>query len=205
MVHGINFGVRYIITLNKKIDYYDIFLPICTLLRRMISIIDDNKIVILDNNILEKRFSKLPLVNEYVENLQLFKYHRQDDIDLKWVDVYKYSSKIKFLKSDIIKTEEEIDEYREKVEIIKKKYDNNIHLMAPKNEIIEYDNMVELIELNEIVHHENYFNCIKDLEQKITNVELDNNEIELINKIKAISLLDGLIEDEGFELMSNKY
>ena len=47
MVHGINLGVRYIIKLNKKVDYYDIFLNICISLRKMISIIDDDKIIIL--------------------------------------------------------------------------------------------------------------------------------------------------------------
>lgn len=191
MVHGINLGVRYIIKLNKKIDYYDIFLNICILLRKMISIIDDNKIIILNNNILEERFRKLSLVNEYCKNVELSEYSLRDDTDLKWVDVYKYSSQIKFSKNDIIKSEEEINEYKQKCE--------NEILDGTKND------MTELIELNEIIHHENYYNCIKDLEQQITNIELSENEIKLINSIKELSLLNGLIEDEGFELMIERY
>jgi hypothetical protein len=191
MVHGINLGVRYIIKLNKKIDYYDIFLNICILLRKMISIVDDNKIIILDNHILEKRFRKLSLANEYRKNVELYEYSLRGDTDLKWVDVYKYSSQIKFSKNDIIKSEEEINEY-------KQKYENEI-LDGTKND------MTNLIELNEIIHHENYYNCIKDLEQQITNIELSEDEIQLINTIKEIPLLNGLIEDEGFELMSERY
>lgn len=191
MVHGINLGVRYIIKLNKKIDYYDIFLNICILLRKMISIIDDNKIIILNNNILEERFRKLSLVNEYCKNVELSEYSLRGDTDLKWVDVYKYSSQIKFSKNDIIKSEEEINEYKQKCE--------NEILDGTKND------MTELIELNEIIHHENYYNCIKDLEQQITNIELSENEIKLINSIKELSLLNGLIEDEGFELMIERY
>jgi hypothetical protein len=191
MVHGINLGVRYIIKLNKKIDYYDIFLNICILLRKMISIVDDNKIIILDNHILEKRFRKLSLANEYRKNVELYEYSLRGDTDLKWVDVYKYSSQIKFSNNVIIKSEEEINEY-------KQKYENEI-LDGTKND------MTNLIELNEIIHHENYYNCIKDLEQQITNIELSEDEIQLINTIKEIPLLNGLIEDEGFELMSERY
>lgn len=191
MVHGINLGIRYIIKLNKKIDYYDIFLNICILLRKMISIIDDNKIIILNNNILEERFRKLSLVNEYCKNVELSEYSLRGDTDLKWVDVYKYSSQIKFSKNDIIKSEEKINEYKQKCE--------NEILDGTKND------MTELIELNEIIHHENYYNCIKDLEQQITNIELSEDEIKLIHSIKELPLLNGLIEDEGFELMIEKY
>jgi len=191
MVHGINLGVRYIIKLNKKIDYYDIFLNICILLRKMISIVDDNKIIILNNNILEERFRKLSLVNEYCKNVELSEYSLRGDTDLKWVDVYKYSSQIKFSKNDVIKSEEEINEYKQKCE--------NEILDGTKND------MTELIELNEIIHHENYYNCIKDLEQQITNIELSEDEIKLIHSIKELPLLNGLIEDEGFELMIEKY
>jgi hypothetical protein len=199
MVHGIDLGVRYIIKLNKKIDYYDIFLNICISLRKMISIIDNNKIIILNNNLLEERFKELPLVEEYCKNIGISKYNPDSDgSDLKWIDVYKYSSQIKFSKDDIIKKEEEITEYEEKIEKLKKE---DIYFRDLK----EYQDLKKLINLNEIVYHQNYYDTIINLEKQITNITLNEEEIELINKIKNIPLLNGLIQDEGFELICEEY
>ena len=199
MVHGIDLGVRYIIKLNKKIDYYDIFLNICISLRKMISIIDDNKIIILNNNLLKERFKELPLVDEYFKNIGISKYNPDfDGSDLKWLDVYKYSSQIKFSKDDIIKKEEEIKEYEEKIEKIEKE---DIYFRDLK----EYQDLKKLIDLNEIVYHQNYYETIIDLEKQITNITLNEEEIELINKLKDIPLLDRLIQDEGFELICEEY
>lgn len=189
-MEDIKIGVKYIIKLNKSIDNYDIFLPICILVREML-ILDniENTITIIDNNLLKERFNKMEYYKEYVENIKT-------GLDLKWIDVYNYSSKIKF--SDEIHDEDKIADYFKKIADLDKKYNGKI---KDDNDFRSYKIMKEVIDLNEILQHENYLNIIKDLESQLTNIELSGDELNLINKIVDSPLLDGLIKNHGFQLV----
>lgn len=142
-MEDIKIGVKYIIKLNKSIDNYDIFLPICILVREML-ILDniENTITIIDNNLLKERFNKMEYYKEYVENIKT-------GLDLKWIDVYNYSSKIKFSdESSIIKDEDKIADYLKKIADLDKKYNGKI---KDDDDFRSYKIMKEVIDLNEIL------------------------------------------------------
>lgn len=146
-------------------------------LRYIIKLDKSNEILTVMNIDIE-RFNKMDYYKEYVENIK-------SGLDLKWIDVYNYSSKIKF--SEEIKLEEDtILDYLEKINSSK---DN-----------IEIAKLKEALDLNEILQHEDYFNTIKDLESKLTNIVLTDDESNMIQKTLESSLLDGLIKKHGFQL-----
>ncbi len=109
MVHGYNIGVRYVLKLNKKIDYFDDILPLCTRVRKMIDLTnDDYKIIIFNQNILEKRFDS-KLAKEYPEFTRVIFNHlycyEGECSNTIFLHAFLYSKMLKFFKKDESKIE----------------------------------------------------------------------------------------------------
>jgi hypothetical protein len=113
MVHGNNYGIEYVIFLEKPIDLFDVVLPICIDTRKMIKLekvrrnSDSYKLVIINHNELDKRFSQREHIHKYIRSLDYISYNHLKDRtiykeEFKYYDVKMYNKYIKY--SDDIET-----------------------------------------------------------------------------------------------------
>jgi hypothetical protein len=209
MVHGDHYGINYFIYLTKPIDLFNDLLPICISNRYMINLINPTKISIFNLSYFHKRlksedisslcstFSELR--NNSCYNYNLFK-HRNLFPDLYlYYDVFKYSNMIKGKTYNII-SDEEFDimktRYNElEIKIIENNYDN-YDLYSE-----EFHKLRKIIEIQVIINDKEYFQKIKEIEEKITNVQLTDEEIMLIKNIESHPIINEIIETSGFEII----
>ena len=194
MVHGTNYGVQYIIKLNKDIDLYDDLLPICSHVRTMLKILPDKKICILPYTLLDKRFYEKEESKKLISSL----FSEREDKNI-YLDVLYYSINIKGKKNLIPTSREEILQ----LELIKNKLlDSETYSKEINNEIIR---LTKILKIQHIISDNEYYQKIIELERKITNIELTNEEKTIIHKVISHPKLEGLLEYSDFELMSEDY
>ena len=217
MVHGDYFGINYIIHLTKPIDLFNDLLPICTSNRHMLTLINPTKISIFTPTRFDKRLNSkeissfisafYELKNEcyantnYIRTRQLF-----PDLYL-YYDVLLYSTIIKCRSFEII-TNDELD-------IMKTRY-NELEIML-NNDTCNYGSneyklcfdelklLRKTIEIQTIICDKKYLQKIIDIEEKITNISLTDEEAMLIKSIETNAVIKEIIETSGFEMIKECY
>jgi len=223
MVHGTNYGIQYIIKLNKDIDLYDDLLPICSSVRTMIKILPEQKICILPYSTLDKRFgeneySKILVsslnsiksstirerndINKYLQNITGTLVYADPYIMEQMrnnlficLDVYNYSKFVKDEKNLIPLSEQEILD----MELMYKK------LLDAEIYWKDIYKLTELLKIQYIISDSDYYQKIIEIEKNITNIQLTKEEELLIDTVMKHPKLEGLIEYSHFELVSESY
>jgi hypothetical protein len=213
MVHGDYFGINYIIHLTKTIDLFNDLLPICITNRHMLKIINPTKISIFRPTNFDKRLNSkvmysfmssfYELQNKCYSETNLLK-TRQLFSDLYvYHDVFIYSTIIKGRNIQMISNEE--------LDVIKIRYNELEHII--NNNTYEYGSseyklsfnelkvLRNTIEIQTIINNEEYLQKIKDIEEKITNIQLTDEEIMLIKNIESHPTINEIIETSGFEII----
>ena len=213
MVHGDYFGINYIIYLTKPIDLFNDLLPICISNRHMLTLINPTKISVFNSSKFDKRldskeisslfcsFDKLQYkcYKNLLKNRQLF-----PDMYL-YYDVFIYSTIIKGRLIDII-SNDELDimktRYNELENMINNDtYDiNNYKLFSDELNILR-----KTIEIQIIICDKEYLQKIIDIEGKITNNILTDEETMLIKSIESHPTINKIIEKSGFEIIKEYY
>jgi hypothetical protein len=204
MVHGTNYGVQYIIKLNKEIDLYDDLLPICSHVRTMLKILPDQKICILHYNTLDKRFREneesKKLISSLFSEYSSIRERNDTNKDLFiYLDVYNYSKFVKDKKNLTPLSKQEILNIES---MYKKLLDSEIYLKEIDDEIIR---LKDLLKIQYIISDNEYYQKIIEIEKNITNIQLTKEEELLIDIVIKHPKLEGLIEYSHFELMSESY
>ena len=217
MVHGDYFGINYIIHLTKPIDLYNDLLPICSSNRHMLTLINPTKISIFIPTRFDKRLNSKEMssfISAFYElqnkcyaktnalkNRQLF-----PDLYL-YYDVFIYSTTIKGRSFEII-TNDELD-------IIKTRY-NELEIML-NNDTCNYGSneyklcfdelklLRKTIEIQTIICDKEYLQKIIDIEEKITNISLTDEEAMLIKSVESNTVIKEIIETSGFEMIKEYY
>jgi len=175
MVHGTNFGIHYIIQLNKEIDVYNDLLPICSDIRFMLDKLPNQRLCVLSYHILNERFMNTQYYIDLLSSLNFINYFdytrgniRREDYKEKflYLDVFNYSRKFKSISKD--------------------KW-----IINDLSKLLNDD--------------PEYYEKIVALEKNFTNIELTEDEKRMIDKIISHPKLEGLIEYSQFELMSYDY
>ena len=91
MVHGINYGIQYAIHLNKSIDLYDDLLPICSTVRKMLTLNKENNIItILSLSELKNRFDEIPESTIYSKALNIIEFESNSNLRITNSALYVY-------------------------------------------------------------------------------------------------------------------
>jgi hypothetical protein len=214
MVHGQSYNVEYIIKLDREVDYFDDILPVSIDTRTLFKFTKNNtlKLVIINSSKFEIRKINKYFV-EYMNCLDRVAYHdvhlneRAEFPDVfKYYDVKVYNNFIHFEKDVQPMPRQEFENLVSYAEELHKLY--NAHMNNYKDEDeLDYDNIRKKINSTEnilmiqrIVNNPEYFSEIKDLYNKITDIELTDEEKELIHKVVTHPKLNGVIASHGFNL-----
>ena len=221
MVHGNYYGVQYEIYLNKELDLFNDILPICIDVRKMISLEKINKdsnqykLVIIPYKELDKRFEKREHVRKYIESLNKLSYseiefNRKFNPELlKYYDVKIYKNFLKCFKFPEPYTQEELEK-------LEKCFNNLIDIYKSENywyKPIEEKNQIDekqftlgkILKIQRIISNPEYFQEIKEIEQKLTNIELTEEEKKLVQKVLSHPKLEEAIEFNGINLIDGFY
>ena len=211
MVHGDYYGINYIIYLTKPIDLFNDLLPICISNRHMLTLITPTKINIFNSHIFDKRLngeemsllfyalSELQYQNKQCRNLlknrQLF-----PNLYL-YYDVFIYSTLIKDRSISTI-TNDEFDVIKTRYNELDNMWNNDsydYHNSFPFFD--ELNSLRKTIEIQTIICDKEYLQKIIDIEEKITNNILTNEEMILIKSIESHPTINKIIEKCGFEII----
>jgi hypothetical protein len=95
----------------------------------------------------------------------------------------------------------------EEFDIMKTRY-NELEIKIIENNYDNYDlyseefhKLRKIIEIQVIINDKEYFQKIKEIEEKITNVQLTDEEIMLIKNIESHPIINEIIETSGFEII----
>jgi hypothetical protein len=216
MVHGNNYGIEYVIFLEKPIDLFDVVLPICIDTRKMIKLekvrrnSDSYKLVIINHNELDKRFSQREYIHKYIRSLDYISYNHLKDRtthpeEFKYYDVKMYNKYIKY--SDDIETLPAFSQTQleQKITELTKKYNEDNYWEKytseeRKNFDIERQLLNEVLTIQRIISNSDYFTEIKKIYDELTNIELTEEEKQIINKVLTHPNLEGNISNHGFNL-----
>ncbi len=207
------YGVQYEIYLNKQIDFFNDFLPICIDIRKMISIEKMNelyKLVIIPYNELDDRFVQREHSEMYASSLDNIHYYHQINRQshpeiFKYYDVNMYTMYIK--NSDNVNpyTEEMYQSLENKIADISNIVNSDDYL----EKYSEQERNVFNFELNLLIevfvdqrrNHE-YFQEIKKIERELTNIKLTEEENELVLRVLNHPKLEGVIYSHGINLFT---
>ena len=219
MVHGDYFGINYIIHLTKPIDLFNDLLPICTSNRHMITLINPTKISIFTPTRFDKRLNSKEMSsfisalyelnhNCYAKTNYNHNHTRQLFPDLfLYYDVLLYSTMIKGRTIEMISNEE--------LDIMKTRY-NELEIML-NNDTYNYGSyedklfsdelklLRKTIEIQTIICDKEYLQKIIDIEEKITNISLTDEEAMLIKSVESNTVIKEIIETSGFEMIKEYY
>ena len=217
MVHGDYFGINYIIHLTKPIDLFNDLLPICTSNRHMLTLINPTKISIFTPTRFDKRLNSkkissfisafYELKNECYANTNYIRTRQLFPNLYLYYDVLLYSTIIKCRSFEII-TNDELD-------IMKTRY-NELEIML-NNDTCNYGSneyklcfdelklLRKTIEIQTIICDKKYLQKIIDIEEKITNISLTDEEAMLIKSVESHPTINNFIETSGFEMIKECY
>jgi len=218
MVHGNYYGIHYVVTLNKPIDYYDDLLPLCSAVRSKLSFYKDDprKICILAQN---EFTNELPTSKEGLKlvdalNKIYFNFitskQRPEFYELfLYYDVFLYSEQIKHHGIHAV-SKETFLEMEEKINSLSKKnieyglYGKDEMLLTEKEEK-EFDDLKIIVNLQRILQDPDYFTKVIEIENNITNIELKEEQKRRIDIILNHPKLKDNVKKYGFEIMMECY
>lgn len=124
-----------------------------------------------------------------------------------YYDVLKYSTIIKGRNIQMISNEE--------LNVMKTRYnelenmmnDDTLKYGSYEHKLFfdELKSLRKTIEIQTIICNKEYLQKIKDMEEKITNVQLTDEEIMLIKNIESHPTINEIIETSGFEMIKEYY
>jgi hypothetical protein len=220
MVHGYNYGIEYVVFLENPIDLFDVVLPICIDTRKMIKLekvgcnSDNYKLVIINDNELDKRFEKREHIQKYMRSLDYISYNHlysrtTHPEEFKYYDVKMYNTYIKY--SDDIETllafsQTQLEQLEQKMTALTNKYNEDEYWTKytseeRKNFNTEKSILNELITTQRIISNPDYFTEIKEIYNELTNIELTEEEKQTINKVLTHPKLERMISNHGFNLI----
>lgn len=222
MVHGNYYGVQYEIYLNKEISLWDDVLPICSYVKKMLTLEkvkgykDKYKLVVIPYNDFDKRLKNNDEIYCYIHSVEIIKNNSELDRekhkeDYKYYDVAFYKDNIKHAKYDLNILDEDLYNKLESninkiKEIIKSDKYWKDYSMEDK---VKFDedrlNTIKNLRIQRIIRNPEYLKEIKEIEQNITNIELTDREKEIINMIINHPNLKGTIESHGINIIEGKY
>lgn len=221
MVHGIYYGVQYEIYLNKELDLFDDILPICSDVRKMISLEKINKnsnyykLVIIPYQDLDNRFVKREHSSKYGDSLA--SYHqinrRTNPSNFNYYDVKIYTDYIKHSEVPEPYTEEKLENILEVEnrleELLSKQDEDDYWDNYSSDEITKFNTeiriLTEELKVQRIVRNKEYFDKIIEIEHELTHIELTDGEKDIINRVIAHPKLEGAIKYHGFNLIDGFY
>ena len=220
MVHGFHVLSRYVLALKRPIHKYNHLMDIMKSCHHDLELIGhDKKIVVFGGHWLDKRRYKNPSLlksNEVMENILT----KANIIDFDsprgcfekctwsnkhewlvgdvhgWFDVFHYSSRKFGLKEDMANFNE--DEWRKLGAEVKKDHST----------CDEWDSYRAMTKTARLIHmHQNpeYLAKVKELEALATTLPLTVEEQSVLNVVKSSPHLEGIIEQEGFEMYIEHY
>jgi acyl carrier protein phosphodiesterase len=220
MVHGNNYGIEYVIFLEKPIDYFDDFLPICIDTRKMFKLdkvrrnSDFYKLVIINDHELDKRFSQREHIQKYMRSLDYISYNHLKDRtthpeEFKYYDVKMYNKYIKYsddIESLPVFSQTQLEQLEQKMNELSNKYNEDDYWEKytseeRKNFDIERQLLNEVLTIQRIISNSDYFTEIKKIYDELTNIELTEEEKQIINKVLTHPKLEGNISNHGFNLI----
>jgi len=74
-----------------------------------------------------------------------------------------------------------------------------------KAEMDEYQQLIKLYEIQSILCNPAYLQKIVEVEGRLTDICLTDEEKQIIDVVKSHPLLEGKIESYGFELVQSEY
>jgi hypothetical protein len=191
MVHGDYFGINYIIHLTKPIDLYNDLLPICITNRHMLTFIS----------------AFYELKNECYANTN-YNRTRQLFPDLYlYYDVLLYSTIIKGRSFEII-TNDELDIMKTRYNELEIMLNNDTYNYGSNEYKLDLDELKLLrktIEIQTIICDKEYLQKIVDIEEKIMNISLTDEEAMLIKSVESHAAINNIIEMSGFEMIKEYY
>ena len=223
MVHGNYYGIQYEIYLTKEIDFYDDLLPIWVNARARIEMEKDKnsgkyKLIVIPYKQFDKQLYNNSLFNKYIKENDEASFCRkyeteQELISKKFVMVTHYNSYVKH-NSNLPEplSEEDYNLLLESYQEINSKLTENagiINGLSNKewNELeTERTDLFNRLKVQRIIHNQEYFEEIKNLEKELTEqVILSNEQNELVNKVLTYTKLEGLISWHGLSLINGYY
>ena len=206
MVHGTYYGVQYVLTLSKVLDYYDDVLPLCALHRTMFDLVNVDKEVdtcqlrVLFYGSLDDRFAKNPRAQTLMGACDTINYN--NDVqrethfeEFKYQDVMTYSRLIKHKNLERCTKKE----YQELVEFHENLFKTDVW------EAREYDKRDKRFNVQRIMVDAAYFQEIMILEEQITAIKLTEAEQTLVDAVKNDPSIRALVVDAGTDLTSGSY
>jgi hypothetical protein len=182
MVHGTNFGVELIIKTDREIDYYNDLLKISIDIRQKLYEKNENSILVYKRNYFDKKFNKLEYCNEYLNALNDIKYDRlyvsrQTHPELfLYNDVKIYNNFIKNQDCEQSISQEELNNLKEELNVLETKFD--LENIGKRRKYL-----INKIEIQNIIINFDYFQKVKEIEKKLTDIKLTEEENEVVNKI----------------------
>jgi hypothetical protein len=220
MVHGNNYGIEYVIFLEKPIDYFDDFLPICIDTRKMFKLdkvrrnSDFYKLVIINNSDLDNRFSQREHIQKYMRSLDYISYNHLKDRtthpeEFKYYDVKMYNKYIKYsddIESLPVFSQTQLEQLEQKMNELTNKYNEDDYWEKytseeRKNFDIERQLLNEVLIIQRIIKDPDYFTEIKQIYNELTNIELTQEEKQTIDKVLNHPKLEGYNSNHGFNLI----
>lgn len=204
MVHGNWYSVQYEIRLNNSVDLYNVVLPICSHVRRMIRLVDGNILVLIDQQELSKRFYSIPMASDYIRAIDTLRYTVDENKFapelVQYMDVKKYSEKFKF--TDVLSTSHPLDPLILAEKKHRLQYLSHHYLAEVKDEYME---LVNVVDVQSIISSPTYCQHIIDMERELTNIVLTQDEMDFIQSVESHPSLAGLIQFSGINLVSGWY
>jgi hypothetical protein len=209
MVHGNYYGVQYVLTLSKVLDYYDDVLPLCALHRTMFDLVNVDKeantcqLRVLFYGTLDDRFAANPKASMLMGACDTIAYNynhvkRETHFEeFKYQDVMVYSRLIKH--KNLTRCTKE--EYQAELD-----FHNNLYKDDDDcGDIREYAKRGKQFEIQRIMVDAAYFQEIMILEEKLTAIELTESEQTLVDAVKNHASIRSLVTDAGIDLTSGPY
>ena len=208
MVHGNYYGVQYVLTLSKVLDYYDDVLPLCALHRTMFDLVNVNKeantcqLRVLFYGSLDDRFAANPKAQMLMETCDMINYNndmqRETHFEeFKYQDVMVFSKYIKH--KNLTRCTKE--EYQVELD-----FHNNLYKDDDDcGDMREYAKRGKQFEIQRIMVDAAYFQEIMILEEQLTAIQLTDAEQTLVDAVKSHPSIRSLIVDAGIDLTSGYY
>ncbi len=209
MVHGNYYGVQYVLTLSKILDYYDDVLPLCALHRTMFDLVNVDKeantcqLRVLFYSKLDDRFAKNPKAQNLMGACDMINYNyemqRETHFEeFKYQDVMMFTRLIKH--KNVARWTKE--EYQTELE-----FHNNLHKDDDDayGDKREYAKRYKQFEIQRIMVDAAYFQEIMILEEQLTAIKLTDAEQTLVDAVKSHPSIRSLVVDAGIDLTSGYY
>ena len=205
MVHGNFYGIKYVIYLNKEIDFYFDFLPICISVRAMMEF-KDKVITVIPYSDLDKRFYNIKESSDFIKSMDKIEYNpgvrnnREENPDIFFYkDVFTYSDKIKNMNFKPISSDEleALKEERRKLFLV-----NDDYSIEWSKKITQLNNEIDL---QTVICNSDYLVKVVEMEKKLTDIQLTDQENQMINDVLSHPKLEGLVKASCLQLVKGIY